>query len=79
MQCLKEEMLNFLGQDVYITMDVLDKCPNKFGIPFQREEVPKVVSSSLIYTSRIRVFVSLVGQRPTFELPLRQPLTSQSF
>ena len=43
MQCLKE-MLRLPEQGtVYITMDALDECPNKPGMPSPREEVLKVI------------------------------------
>jgi hypothetical protein len=43
MQCLKA-MLNFPGQGpVYMIMDALDECPNKLGMPSQREEVLETI------------------------------------
>jgi hypothetical protein len=43
MQCLKD-MLTIPGQvPVYMIMDAVDECPNKLGMPSQREEVLETI------------------------------------
>ena len=66
MQCLNE-MLNIPGQiPVYMIIDALDECPNKLGMPSQREEVLATIKD--LVSLNLRSLRICVTSRPEVDI-----------